>query len=141
MVHKFFSLVVILLILTSCNERPDALEEFYSQIDIIAPEDLSTPDEDLPFTRKRWSAMPFMDLKRRIVKDLTKNYLVKGQAFDENKFRELIAMPFYNFEKDGYHVAGYPIGADIDDRTCVFFIIHENKVHDVIFATVKPQLP
>lgn len=81
--------------------------------------------------------MPFMDTKRRIVKDLVKNYLKKGDRFNKDKFLELISYPLYEFESEKYVVLGYPIGKEIEDKLLVFFIIYEGKIYDTLFAKIK----
>ncbi|MFK7748599.1 MAG: hypothetical protein AB8B65_09425 [Kordia sp.] len=138
MTRNYTLLAIILILLSACgNGKPKALEKFYENIEIVSWDDISSPEEDIDFTIKRWNAMPFMDTKRRIVKDLVKNYLKKGDRFNKDKFLELISYPLYEFESEKYVVLGYPIGKEIEDKLLVFFIIYEGKIYDTLFAKIK----
>lgn len=137
MKNSIFFIVTLILFISCEKGNPVELEEFYTKIEVVNWNDLSSQNEDISFSVKKWNSMPFMDFKRRIVKDLIQNHLKKGDVFEKDKFLKLISTPLFYFEKNGYVVMGYPIGKKIEDKLCVFFIIYDGKIHNTLFAKLK----
>jgi len=138
MLKNSIFILLILSVFVACEKaKPEALQELYNEIEVIPWDNVSTSKEDIAFTVEKWNAMPFLDFKRRIAKDLLKNHLKKGDTFDKEKLLSLLSFPLYEYQKEDYIVLGYPIGKEHDDNLFLFFIIHDDKIYDTLFAKIS----